>query len=98
VFEPEGRRERPVVIVGELSDQAGACSIVNARAWIAALVQDTFFADGRAFTYVEHHPETITGSPEPTFAVVHLKRARNPRPHAPAADSAGASSIVVVTE
>jgi hypothetical protein len=57
VFEPAARRERPVVIVGELSDQAGACSIVNAEEWIAAQVQDTFFLDGRAFVYVEHHPE-----------------------------------------
>jgi hypothetical protein len=98
VFESGARRERPVVIVGELSDQVGACSIVNACEWIAALVQDTLFADGRAFTYVEHHPETITGSPEPTFAIVHLERERNLRKHAPVPDSPKASSIVVVTE
>jgi hypothetical protein len=52
------------------------CSIVNACEWIAAVLQDTFFADGRAFTYVEHHPGMITGSPEPTFAIVHLNRPR----------------------
>lgn len=72
VFEPGGRGGRPVVIVGELSDQVGACSIVNACEWIAALVQYTFFGDGRAFTYVEHHPETVIGSPEPAFDVVRL--------------------------
>ncbi len=98
VFEPAKGRERPVVIVGELSDQAGACSIVNACEWIAALVQDALFADGRAFTYVEHHPETITGLPEPTFAIVRLKRARDPRAPTPVSKSSGASSIVVVTE
>jgi hypothetical protein len=106
VFESGARRERPVVIVGELSDQAGACSIVNADDWIAAQVQDTFFGDGRRFVYVEHHPETITGVPEPTFAVVQLERSRTPGKRARAkrareSTSAGASvqqQLVVVTE
>jgi hypothetical protein len=107
VFESGARRERPVVIVGELSDQAGACSIVNAVDWIAAQVQDTFFPDGRAFVYVEHHPETITGLPQPTFAVVQLERSRSsgersPDGSAPGSSSAGASvqqrQVVVVTE
>jgi hypothetical protein len=102
VFEPAARRERPVVIVGELSDQAGACSIVNAEEWIAAQIQDTLFPDGRAFVYVEHHAETITGVSEPTFDVVHLERARNSTgcgdESATAAATAGESRVVVMTE
>jgi hypothetical protein len=89
------------VIVGELSDQAGACSIVNAEEWIAAQVQDTFFPDGRRFVYVEHHAETITGVPGPTFDVLHLERARNSTKRwdkSASADAPGESRIVVMTE
>lgn len=89
------------MIVGELSDQAGACSIVNAEEWIAAQIQDTFFPDGRRFVYVEHHAETITGVPEPTFDAVHLKRARNSTGRGDGSASAGASGesrVVVTTE
>jgi hypothetical protein len=97
LFEPGGRGQWPVVIVGELSDHAGACSIVNADEWIAAQVQDGCFADGRRFVYVEHHAETIIGVPEPTFDVVHLERARRPAGHAQG-DTSGESRVVVMTE
>jgi hypothetical protein len=101
VFELAARRERPVVIVGELSDQAGACSIVNADEWIAAQVQDTFFPDGQRFVYVEHHAETITGVAKPTFDVVHLERARNSTGRGDERASfgvAGESRVVVMIE
>ncbi len=101
VFEPAARRVRPVVIVGELSDQAGACSIVNADEWIAAQIQDTFFPDGRQFVYVEHHPETITSVPEPTYDVVQLERVRNSTRRGDESASvgeAGQSRVVVMTE
>jgi hypothetical protein len=101
VFESSARREWPVVIVGELSDQARACSIVNAEAWIAAQVQDTYFPDGRRCVYVEHHAETIIGVPEPTFDVVHLERARSSTGRRDESSSAGApdqSRVVVMTE
>lgn len=89
------------MIVGELSDQAGACSIVNADEWIAAQIQDTVFPDGRPFVYVEHHPETITGVAEPTFDVVHLERARNSTGRGGESAPAGAmgeSPVVTMTE
>jgi hypothetical protein len=76
VFDSGSRRQRPVVIAGQLSDLAGACSIVNADEWIAAQVQESFFADGREFVYIEHHPQTVTEQPEPTFDVVKLARTR----------------------
>ena len=56
----------------------GSCSIVNADEWIAAQVQESFFADGREFVYIEHHPQTVTEQPEPTFDVVELQRRRTP--------------------
>lgn len=102
VFESTARRRRPIVIVGELSDQAGACSITNACEYIAAEVQETFFGSGRRFDYVEHHPETINGAPEPTFALVHLKRARTRGKGSRGGASSHASvkqeQVVVVTE
>jgi hypothetical protein len=102
VFDPGARGKRPVVIAGQLSDQGGACSIVNADEWIAAQVQDAFFPDGREFVYVEHHPQTVAGQPEPTFDLVKLERRRTPGKGSLAEDvSAGApveQQIVVVTE
>jgi hypothetical protein len=102
VFDSGSRRQRPVVIGGQLSDRAGACSIVNADEWIAAQVQERFFADGREFVYVEHHPETVTGRPEPTFDVVKLERRRRPSKGPPAKDVSGGAPVqqqmVVVSE
>jgi hypothetical protein len=102
VFDCGARRKRPVVIAGQLSDQAGACSIVNADEWIAAQVQESFFADGREFVYIEHHPQTVTGQPEPTFDVVELaRRCRPSKGSSPEDVAAGAPTrqrIVVVSE
>jgi hypothetical protein len=102
IFDSGSRRRRPVVIAGQLSDRAGSCSIVNADEWIAAQVQESFFADGREFVYVEHHPETVTGRPEPTFDVVKLERRRRPSKGSPAKDVSGGAPVqpqmVVVTE
>ena len=71
---------RQVDLAGQLSDQAGACSIVNADEWIVAQVQVSFFADGREFVYIEHHPQTVMGQPEPTFDLVKLERRRRASP------------------
>lgn len=95
IFESGAWRKRAVVIAGQLTDQAGACSIVNADEWIAAQVQDSFFPDGRRFVYVEHHPETVTGRPEPTFDIVELKRGAGNRT---SASASAQQQIVVVTE
>jgi hypothetical protein len=102
IFESGARRKRPVVIAGQLSDQAGACSIVNADEWIAAQVQESFFADGREFVYIEHHPQTVTGRPEPVFDVVELQRRRTPGRGSSGEDVSGEAGVqrqvVVVTE
>jgi hypothetical protein len=102
VFDSGSRRQRPVVIAGQLSDQAGACSIVNADEWIAAQVQESFFADGREFVYIEHHPQTITGRPEPTFDLVKLERVRKAgrRPASGGGSESGSArrQLVVVSE
>lgn len=102
IFDSGSWRRRPVVIAGQLSHQAGACSIVNADEWIAAQVQESFFADGREFLYIEHHPQTVTEQPKPTFDAVKLRRRRTPRMTSSAEDvSVGAppgQEIVVVTE
>jgi len=102
VFDPGARGKRPVVIAGQLSDQAGACSIVNADEWIAAQIQESFFADGREFLYIEHHPQTVTEQPKPTFDVVKLERRRRPSKGSSAENVSGEASVqqqvVVVTE
>lgn len=102
VFESGARRQRSVVIAGQLSDQAAACSIVNADEWIAAQVQESFFADGREFVYIEHHPQTVTEQPEPTFDIVELQRRRTPSQGSSAVDASGEAGVpqqvVVVSE
>jgi hypothetical protein len=74
IFACPARWKRLVVIAGQLSDEVGASSIVNADEWIVAQIQDSLFPDGQKFVYIEHHPETVTGQPEPTFDVVELER------------------------
>jgi hypothetical protein len=102
IFESGAGHKRPVVIAGQLSDQAGACSIVNADEWIAAQVQESFFADGREFVYIEHHPQTVTEQPEPTFDVVKLARRHAPGNGSSGEDVSGEAGVrqqvVVVTE
>src|SRR5689334_20850739 len=90
VYQHPGRP--PVVIAGGLDDNPGT-SITNAIETVAQAVRLAFFADGREFTLIEHHPDQANGAMPPSFALVTFGHASHDDPPDDPGASAGTPSI-----